>query len=465
MALSRRDVLTRSAVGADVIAVGDLGGLFSSGPAFAPRGTTLAPMPDPAGILDLPPGFSYVIVSRAGDPLPGGGVTPGRHDGTAAFRGPRGGVRLVQNHEIGSADPFPTLADPTLTYDPKAKGGTTTLTLDHRLQRLDEYVSLAGTWSNCGGGRTPWSTWLTCEETEQVAGPTADKDHGFVFEVDPDRMSNNVKPTPLKGLGRFAHDSACVDPDRGDVFLTEDASNPNGLLYRYRPRDQHPSYGALRNGGFLQAMRCRQGATHVPDLSVFSAPGTKLKVEWVPVPDPLAVTMSIRKQYSAGEVTRSRKFEGAWWGRGGADDHRDGARSRAHDDRAHFVCSFARLADGSLAEHDGQVWAYDPEDETLTLEVHFPRHADLASDAFGGPDGIMVSPFGGLIRAADPEGVQHLLAVDEDGTTSVFARNRLSASELTGPTFAPDASVLFANIQDQGLTFAIRGPFRDRSRG
>ena len=61
-----------------------------------------APVPDPAGILDLPAGFSYQVVSRAGDPLPGGGITPGRHDGTATFDGPHGGLRLVQNHEIGA---------------------------------------------------------------------------------------------------------------------------------------------------------------------------------------------------------------------------------------------------------------------------------------------------------------------------------------------------------------------------
>ena len=71
-----------------------------------------------------------------------------RRAGTTAPRrssAPRGGVRLVQNHEIGASDPIPTLAAPELTYDPKAKGGTTTLTLDQHLDRVDEYVSLAGT--------------------------------------------------------------------------------------------------------------------------------------------------------------------------------------------------------------------------------------------------------------------------------------------------------------------------------
>jgi secreted PhoX family phosphatase len=123
------------------------------------------------------------------------------------------------------------------------------------------------------------------------------------------------------------------------------------------------------------------------------------------------------------------------------------------------VCSFARTSDGSAAQHDGQVWSYDPGSKTLTLEVYFGLNPDPASDNFDGPDNITVSPFGGLFLAEDGVGVQHLLAVDRKGTTRAFARNRLSGSEFTGVNFAPNAQTLFANIQDQGLCFAITGPF------
>jgi secreted PhoX family phosphatase len=453
VALSRRDVLVRSAIGGGVLAVGNLSSLFSAGPSFAAGlGDGLgAPNPDPAGVLDLPKGFSYTIVSRAGDPLPGGGITPGRHDGSAAFRGPRLGTRLVQNHEISASDPAPTDAAPELTYDPMQKGGTTTLTLDWRNRRVDEYVSLAGTSSNCAGGKTPWGTWLSCEETELRTGATATMDHGFVFEVDPGDPSHNVNPTPLTALGRFAHEAVCVDPKRGDLYLTEDASGPNGLVYRFEPKDRHQEYGSLRNGGTLTAMKCTKDGNHVPDLSVFSEPGTRLQVSWVPVPDSQAATTSVRKQFADTDVTRSRKFEGAWWG--------DTTPLGRSGPAAHLVCSFARLSDGSKAEHDGQVWSYDPSSRTLTLEVHFPLNTDTASDNPDGPDHITVTHYGGLFLAEDGAGVQHLLAVDRRGVTRVFARNRLSESEFTGVNFAPDAQTLFANIQDQGLCFAITGPF------
>jgi secreted PhoX family phosphatase len=461
MTLSRRQLLGRGAAGLGIVALGNASSLFDAVGAspvrrdgwngrgwHGPRSwQEVGPLlDDPAGMLDLPAGFSYRVVSRAGDAMPGGGTVPSNQDGTGSFAAPGGRTVLVVNHELGSSATLPATAATALTYDPGAKGGTTTLTLDRRGNRVDEYVSLAGTYSNCAGGLTPWGTWLTCEETETKAGAgggAITRDHGWVFEVDPLRPANNAVPTPLTAMGRFAHEAACVDPQRGHVYLTEDASNPNGLVFRFTPNDRRPRYGALRAGGALEAMRCRDGGTHVPDLSVYTEPGTELSVSWTTVPDRLAATTSIRKQLANDQVTRSRKFEGAWWGNG----------------RAFIVCSYARLSDGSAAEHDGQVWSYDPKQGRLRLEVRFAVNTDTASDAPDGPDNITVSPYGGLFLAEDGEGVQHLFGVTPDGESYPFARNALNDSEFTGVNFAPDAATMFANIQDPGITLAITGPF------
>lgn len=76
----------------------------------------------------------------------------------------------------------------------------------------------------------------------------------------------------------------------------------------------------------------------------------------------------------------------------------------------------------------------------------------LPNDLAGGPDNITGSPWGGLFVAEDGLSTQHLLAVAADGTPSVFARNAVSASEVTGITFSPDGLTLFAGIQDEGPT-------------
>src|SRR5688500_16414985 len=58
-------------------------------------------MPDPQGILNLPKGFSYKIISRKGDKMADGLVLPGAPDGMAAFAGRNGRVIVVRNHENG----------------------------------------------------------------------------------------------------------------------------------------------------------------------------------------------------------------------------------------------------------------------------------------------------------------------------------------------------------------------------
>ena len=40
-----------------------------------------------------------------------------------------------------------------------------------------------------------------------------------------------------------------------------------------------------------------------------------------------------------------------------------------------------------------------------------------------------------------------------------LAKNSKSSSEFAGPVFSPDGSTLFVNIQHDGLTLAITGPW------
>ena len=53
----------------------------------ASDGDRQALVPDPNELLELPEGFSYRIVSRAGDTMSDGFKVPPAHDGMAAFPG------------------------------------------------------------------------------------------------------------------------------------------------------------------------------------------------------------------------------------------------------------------------------------------------------------------------------------------------------------------------------------------
>ncbi|MDX3542752.1 PhoX family protein [Streptomyces europaeiscabiei] len=456
--MTRRQALARSgALGAGIAGIaftGALSELFAgSAAAQSDLGHSgYGPLiPDPNGLLDLPKGFRYRVLSREGDPLRSGeGQVPSNHDGMSAFPGRHGRVHLVRNHENRHNGRIPVPTIEGLTYDPMGKGGCTSLTLDARGKVLAERVAIAGTAVNCAGGPTPWGTWLTCEENEDKAGTNGyTKDHGFIFEVDAadPRRSGAV---PLTAMGRFQHEAIAVDPKRGVVYETEDAfERPFGLFYRFLPNRPKGGLGSLRAGGRLQAMR----VPGVPDLSPIQDPGARFEgIEWVDVPDPLATQTAIRHQdFGPKGITHAQKLEGCYWG----------GRS------VYFVSSFARSADGSAADHYGQIWRYDPDHRTLTLVIAFGPDTDLQLPGES-PDNICLAPSGGLMVCEDGNGTQHVYGVTRRGDVYAMARNAQNIGtptepewgEFAGVTFSPDGDTMYVNCYTPGTTFAVTGPWR-----
>ena len=75
-------------------------------------------------------------------------------------------------------------------------------------------------------------------------------------------------------------------------------------------------------------------------------------------------------------------------------------------------------------------------------------------------DNLTVSPWGDLVVCEDGSEEQFLLGVTPAGMFYKLGRNAMNESEFAGAAFSPDASTLFVNIQNPGLTLAIRGPWR-----
>jgi len=100
-----------------------------------------------------------------------------------------------------------------------------------------EYKSLlTGTTDNCGGGLTPWNTWVSCEEYSE----------GQCWEVDPYR--NAARVTKLGGKRGGRYESVAVDdtnPDEPVFFTTED--DDDGCLRRFAARGS--GWGALQSDG------------------------------------------------------------------------------------------------------------------------------------------------------------------------------------------------------------------------
>jgi len=487
MAVSRRQLLAGGAAGVGLAVAGTVPSLSTpagaSTPAHRPgAGRPFPPLvDDPDGILALPHGFDYRIVARAGDTdLDGGaGKTPGRQDGTAVFAQGGNKLRLIQNHEITPhSSPFTVPWVDGTVYDRGAlnSGGCTVVEVDRRGKRLGEWVGISGTANNCAGGPTPWGSWMTCEEIDVKAGATwsyggqtgtYEKNHGYVFEVFTD-ASHQQNPVPIKAFGRFAHEALVVEPNRRRVYLTEDASGPNGLFYRWTaPPGVTLGHGAWATlpptAGKLEAMKVLlDDGSVLPDLAYITSAqlGRPFRVEWTEVPERDAASTPIRKQLTPGvDVTPSKKLEGTW-----GDKH-----------GTYVVASYAFAASDLPADatkHDGQVWYYNYTEQTIKLVTYFPHLT--ATDAadhvvkypdlyFDGPDNVHVTPWGSLILAEDGVGASHVLSSTPGGATYAIARNQLfyngEFSEFTGPNFSPDGSILFVNIQEPGITLAITGPW------
>ncbi|TDD48706.1 DUF839 domain-containing protein [Nonomuraea terrae] len=228
------------------------------------------------GGLALPPHFTGRVVARSGAKL--AGLTwHAAPDGGACFPDGSGWI-YVSNSEL------PLLGGASAVRF-RADGGI-----------ADAYRILSGTDLNGAGGATPWNTWLSCELGHR----------GRVFECDP---YGARAARPRLAMGRFKHEAAACDPERGVIYMTED--EPDGCFYRFRPGD----WGDLTEG----------------TLEVLCSSG-----RWRPVPSPAALLKEARHQ-----VEDARHFD-----RGNGCHYAGG------------VCHFTTRGDCGL-------WAYDAEAGTL----------------------------------------------------------------------------------------------------
>ena len=397
---------------------------------------------DPNNLIDLPKGFSYRVISRFGNIMDDGFLVPSAGDGMGAFAAGKGKVALVRNHELNIRDgrfgPFTgKVGEDFAAYD-RGKdgmplpGGTTTLIYDLKSQKVEkQWLSLSGTIRNCAGGITPWGSWLTCEENVTRAGDTVGKDHGYIFEV-PSNHMGLVAPVPLKAMGRFNHEAACVDPRTGIVYLTEDRDD--SLLYRFLP----DAKGELAKGGRLEAL-VLDGISDSRNWSEAAVTrGKAYTPRWIALDNPEAPEDDLRKRGATKGATLFARGEGVWWGR----------------DELYFACT-----DGGAAKY-GQIYRLKPGVNGAADQLDlFYESTDAAAYNYG--DNLCVMPTGHLMVCEDQYTDivdNHLRGITPAGKAYVFAKSRVQ-TEFAGACFSPDGSTFFVNLMWPTMTLAITGPW------
>jgi hypothetical protein len=485
--LRQSAVVAASTVG---MTAGPFGGLIWRSAFAAPKFARdnggygpLAPVPDLRdGVvrLHLPADFEYRSFGVRGTPLTEEATTtPMRHDGMAAFSWRDGRIRLIRNHEQTQPGVVGAFGDTSAAFDTQAPGGTTTLEITPRAEQVRSWVSLNGTTFNCAGGETRWGTWITCEETPNgvdqqrsfLIGPddpddlTYEQKHGYLFEVPVARGPGELEVAePIRAAGRFAHEAAAADPATGIIYMTEDDFAYASGFFRYIPPNNPFQDKRVQDGGRLQILGVVPDGADGPvtaDLHVGQTPGTTYRAAWIDIEDPdpdfapgLSNDEAARIVFQEGESKGAARFsrnEGiAYWGGKVYFVSTEGGGPFDSDPPPNSSAGFG--------EGYGQVWAYDTKDETLTLLFESP-----GPDVLDFPDNIIVSPRQKSVLICEDSGEGNMLrALTRDGLLFDFALNAITggSDEFAGATFAPGGQVLYTNMQSNGITYAIWGPWQ-----
>ena len=385
--LERRTLLRAAVIGGSAAVFGGTlwRGAAHAAPAQPGAGPYGALAAADANGIRLPAGFTSRVVARSGQTVTGTSYT--------WHNAPRRRGLLRRRHGL----------DLCLQLGDQPAGGTSAVRFSATGAITSAYRILSGTRQNCAGGRTPWNTWLSCEEVSL----------GYVYETDPWGVNAAVQ---RPAMGRFKHEAAAADPVRQVVYLTEDETN--GRFYRFVPT----TWGDL-SSGTLQVL--------------VAGTATSGSYTWTTVPDPDGSPTTTRTQ-----VSGSKSFNG---GEG---------------------CYYAEDKVWFTTKGDNRVWQLNLLTNTYEL-AYDDSLVTSGTAPLTGVDNITGTSSGELFVAEDGGNMEICLITPDDVVTPFLRIDGQSASEITGPAFSPNGSRLYFSSQrgtsgssSGGITYEVTGPFR-----
>ena len=363
--------------------------------------------------------------------------------------------------------------------------------------------TIKGMLNNCSSGRTPWGTYLTCEETtDNYLDPTQPaQNYGWVVEIDP--YQELADPTKRTAMGRFDHENVAhmADSNNRVAFYMGDDSTP-GCIYKFVPDRAFSTSNRAANTGLLdygtlyvarfnadgtgewRALVQGQngllpGASDPGNISQSTTPPTPVIVNFNSQADVLINTKS------AARVAGGTVMDRPEW-------------LTVAPDNSAIYCTLTNNSGRQVTDAPnprtrnlhGHIIKFKEKDNsplatTFTWEIFLPAgDPSLASgganlvgningDTFSSPDGIRIDPQGRLWVQTDHSvpgnsGVTGTTIDQAFGHNAMFYVDQTSKQskrflvgpagcEITGIAYTPDLKTFFVNIQHPTGDWPVAG--------
>lgn len=352
-------------------------------------------------------------------------------------------------------------------------------------------ASVVGTLNNCASGKTPWGTYLSCEEsTDNYLDPTQPENgYGWVVEIDPlDELAG--LPVKRTALGRFDHENTAyrVGSDNKVAIYMGDDGTP-GCFYKFVPSAAYNAGNRAANtnlldSGTLYAARFNAdgsgewralvqgqnglvpGAVDPGNETQGAQPDTT--IDFATQADVLLDTKAAARVAGATLMDRPEWItvapDGTVYATCTNNSSRavtDAANPRVQNRHGHIV---RWTETGNVPDATTFSWS-------LVLQAGDPSLASASGnlvgtingDTFSSPDGIDVDPQGRMWIQTDmsvpgSSGVSGVSNVDVFGHNAMYhvdtatgASSRFLVGpvgcEITGLAYTPDLKTFFINVQ------------------
>ena len=174
--------------------------------------------------IKLSEGLSVKIIAKSGDPVQ---YKDGKLSRTLFHHSPDGGDSFVDTRP-GNTGGWVYVSNSKA--DESLSGGVGAITFSSSGEIIDYRMVLSGSSRNSGGGRTPWNSWISCEE--KFGNGTG---IGNIYQVDPFGQKEAEVATIGRGDGNFGSFAYDTKDETVPRFYASEGRH-RGVIRRFTPK-------------------------------------------------------------------------------------------------------------------------------------------------------------------------------------------------------------------------------------